>query len=128
MQGRNVVTIAEKELLEALNMVESDKDKVCILTNLAEVMLFKYDTVSAENYIKEALNLGEDDSLKNLVLESNITSISLSHKTKPIEEIVKIKELLKKERKLLGTNQFVGIFNYETLAYACYYQNNINRC
>lgn len=40
-------------------------------------MLFKYDTVSAENYIKEALNLGEDDSLKNLVLESNITSISL---------------------------------------------------
>lgn len=119
---------AEKELLEALNMVESDKDKVCILTNLAEVMLFKYDMVSAENYIKEALNLGEDDSLKNLVLESNITSISLSLKTKPIEEIVKIKELLKKERKLLGTNQFVGIFNYETLAYACYYQNNINRC
>lgn len=119
---------AEKELLEALNMVESDKDKVCILTNLAEVMLFKYDTVSAENYIEEALKLGEDDSLKNLVLESNLTSISLSHKTKPIEEIAKIKELLKKERKLLGSNQFVGIFNYETLAYACYYRNNINRC
>lgn len=119
---------AEKELLEALNTAESDKDKVCILTNLAEVMLFKYDTVSAENYIEEALKLGEDDSLKNLVLESNLISMSLSNKTRPIEEIVKIKELLKKERKLLGTNQFVGIFNYETLAYACYYQNNINRC
>lgn len=119
---------AEKELLEALNMAESDKDKVCILTNLAEVMLFEDDTVSAENYTEEALKLSEDNPLKKLVLESNLTSISLSHKTKPIEEIAKIKALLKKERKLLGSNQFVGIFNYETLAYACYYENNINRC
>ncbi|RFZ75717.1 hypothetical protein DS742_27475 [Lacrimispora amygdalina] len=29
---------------------------------------------------------------------------------------------------MLGSNQFVEIFNYKMLAYACYYDNNMSRC
>lgn len=119
---------AEKEFREALDIAESDKERICILANLAEVMLYKEDSVSAKNYTEEALTLEVDDSLKNLVLESNLTSINLSNKTNFIKEIANIKRLIKKEKRILGSNQFVAIFNYETLAYACYYEDNMTRC
>ncbi|WP_143322435.1 hypothetical protein [Clostridium sp. HBUAS56010] len=119
---------AEEEFQEALNIAQSDTERVCILANLAGVMLYKEDSVSAENYTEKALELGVNDSLKNLVLKSNLTSINLSNQTELIQEIAKIKQLIKEEKSILGSNQFVGIFNYETLAYACYYEDNMTRC
>ena len=35
---------------------------------------------------------------------------------------------MKEEELLLGSNQFIGIFNYETLATACYAADNMKKC
>ncbi len=120
---------ADMKFREALKIASSEDDKACILSNLVETMLCMEDVKSAENYVEDALKLEVNDSLKDLVLQSNIEAMKLSHETEDyIRAIANIKELIKKEKIILGSNQFLGIFNYKMLAYACYYNNNMSRC
>lgn len=111
----------------ALSLAQSDEDKACILSNLSEVMRYMEDLKSAEKYMKEALEIKTNDSLKQLVMESNLESIKLSNETEYQKKIKEIKNLIKREKKLLGSNQFVTIFNYRSLANACYLAGNIRR-
>jgi tetratricopeptide (TPR) repeat protein len=119
---------ANSEFQEALRIAVSDEEKMCILSNMAEVMLYQENRDTAKNYVEEALKLEVDDQVKKLVLQSNLTAIELPFKTDFIQEIGNIKELIKKERKILGSNQFIGIFNYKTLSWACYYAGNMKKC
>jgi len=61
---------------EALSLAQSEEDKACILSNLSEVMRYKEDLNSAEKYMNEALEIKSNDSLKQLVMESNLESMS----------------------------------------------------
>ncbi len=119
---------ANSEFQEALRIAVSDEEKMCILSNMAEVMLYQENRDTAKYYVEEALKLEVDDQVKKLVLQSNLTAIELPFKTDFIQEIGNIKELIKKERKILGSNQFIGIFNYKTLSWACYYAGNMKKC
>ncbi|SET57046.1 tetratricopeptide repeat protein [Lacrimispora sphenoides] len=119
---------ANSKFQEALRIAVSDEEKMCILSNMAEVMLYQENRDTAKYYVEEALKLEVDDQVKKLVLQSNLTAIELPFKTDFIQEIGNIKELIKKERKILGSNQFIGIFNYKTLSWACYYAGNMKKC
>lgn len=68
-----------------------------------------------------------ENPVKQLVLKSNLLSEELNDKN-ILKIIAEEKELLKKERKVCGSNQFIGIFNYHTLATACYYADNMKKC
>jgi len=119
---------ANSKFQEALRIAVSDEEKMCILSNMAEVILYQENRDTAKYYVEEALKLEVDDQVKKLVLQSNLTAIELPFKTDFIQEIGNIKELIKKERKILGSNQFIGIFNYKTLSWACYYAGNMKKC
>lgn len=120
---------ADQKFQEALAEADSAEDQACILSNLAQVMLYKENVKVAKTYVEDLLKLEVNDPLKNLVLQSNITAIELTYDTKDfVQKIAEIKKLINEEKRLLGSNQFVGIYNYEMLAYACYYDNNMVRC
>jgi hypothetical protein len=36
-----------------------------------------------------------------------------------LQKAIELKKLLKEEKRICNSNQFVGIFNYKTLAYIC---------
>jgi tetratricopeptide (TPR) repeat protein len=113
---------------EALNIVNSNEDRACLLSNLSEVMWYQEKPESARNYLEEALKMEIEDPLKKLILQSNLEAMELSNKDNYVHEIAVIKDLIKQERRIIGSNQFVGIFNYKTLGYACYLTGNMKRC
>lgn len=119
---------ANSSFQEALNIVNSNEDRACILSNLSEVMWYQEKPGSARNYLEEALKIEIEDPLKKLILQSNLEAMELSNKDNYVHEIAVIKDLIKQERHIIGSNQFVGIFNYKTLGYACYLTGNMKRC
>jgi len=119
---------ANKTFEEALQIAGSDEDRACILSNLAEVMIYQENTESAKSYLEDALKLGVDDPLKQLVLQSNLATIDNLYKGNHVKEVANIKSLLKKEKSILGSNQFVGIFNYKTLGYICFQDGSMKKC
>lgn len=119
---------AERCLKEALELAHTDDEKACILSNLSEIMIYKNEDEVAIQYAKEAFEKKVDDPVRKLALHSNLVSEELPENERYVHDIVKVKGLLKEERKLLGSNQFIGIFNYKTLARACYLDNNMKKC
>ncbi|MDR7810494.1 hypothetical protein [Lacrimispora sp.] len=119
---------ANEKFQEALVLSSSAEERVCILSNLAEVMVYQENKGAATKYLEEALELEINDPLKKLILQSNLTSIELYGKENKAKEISNIKKLIKEEKKILGSNQFIGIFNYKLLARACYYEDKMKRC
>lgn len=119
---------ANKTFEEALQIAGSDEDRACILSNLAEVMIYQENAESAKSYLEDALKLEVDDPLKQLVMQSNLATIDNLYKGNHVKEVANIKSLLKKEKSILGSNQFVGIFNYKTLGYICFQDGNMKKC
>lgn len=120
--------IAEGYLKEALAMTNSEEEKACILTNMAECRLYMEDDEGYENYIAEASEKQVNDPVRRLVLKSNLLLKELNEKEEFIKVIAEAKKMLKEEKRLLGSNQFIGIFNYRTLATACYASDNMKKC
>ena len=112
----------------ALNLAKETEDKACILSNMSEVMMYTGDFESAEKYIETALNQKKGDSLEQLVLRSNKAAINSSENKDNLQKAIELKKLLKEEKRIYNSNQFIGIFNYKTLAYTCYLDGNMKKC
>jgi tetratricopeptide (TPR) repeat protein len=112
----------------ALNLAKETEDKACILSNMSEVMMYTGDFESAENYIEMALNQEIGDSVDQLVLRSNKAAINSSENEDNLQKAIELKKLLKEEKRIYNSNQFIGIFNYKTLAYTCYLDGNMKKC
>ncbi len=55
---------ANSKFQEALRIAVSDEEKMCILSNMAEVMLYQENRDTAKYYVEEALKLEVDDQVK----------------------------------------------------------------
>jgi Flp pilus assembly protein TadD len=103
----------------ALSLAKETEDKACILSNMSEVMMYTGDFESAEKYMETALNQETGDSVEQLVLRSNMAAINSTENKDNLQKAIELKKLLKEEKRICNSNQFVGIFNYKTLAYIC---------
>jgi len=112
---------------EALEMAEIPEQKVCILNNMAEVECWLDSNEIAIEKLYLINEIGTNNSIRQLVIESNITVVEMFIHNNPVSDSLQIKALLKQEKKLLGSNQFIGIFNYNSLGMTCYYADKIKR-
>lgn len=119
---------ANQNFQMALNLAIVTEDKACILSNMSEVMMYAGDFESAEKYMETALNQETGDSVEQLVLRSNMAAINSTENKDNLQKAIELKKLLKEEKRICNSNQFVGIFNYKTLAYTCYLDGNMKKC
>jgi len=112
---------------EALELAEIPEQKVCILNNMAEVECWLDSNEIAIEKLYLINEIGTNNSIRQLVIESNITVVEMFIHNNPVSDSLQIKALLKQEKKLLGSNQFIGIYNYKSLGMACYYADKIKK-
>ncbi len=113
---------------EALEIAENEEEEASILNNITECKHYlENNTEVSSNYIDASLKEVNDPILK-LVIKSNFLAEELNEKENFAKTIADVKKLLKEEKMLLGSNQFIGIFNYKTLATACYAADNMKKC
>jgi len=110
-----------QEILEtALQDAQTEEQKACIITNLAATNSLRGFDEEAYELLVLAKQKKLDNPIKQLVLESNLHRANLKQSNSIVRDIAEVKTLLKKERQLLGSNQFIGIYNYTTLGLACF--------
>lgn len=110
-----------QDILEtALPETQTEEQQACILTNLAAIKSMMGFHEEAYDLLVLAEQKKMDNSIKQLVLESNLRRAGLEQSNSIVHDISEVKKLLKKERQLLGSNQFIGIYNYTTLGHACF--------
>ncbi|MTK06697.1 MAG: tetratricopeptide repeat protein [Hungatella sp.] len=113
---------------KALEIAENEEEKASIVNNIVECENYlENNTEVSSNYSDTSLKDISDPVLK-LVIKSNSLAEELNEKENFMKTIADAKKLLKEEKKLLGSNQFIGIFNYKTLATACYASDNMKKC
>lgn len=100
-------------LQEALMQATEDEQKMCIFSNLAAANGWIQDYERVQEYLNKASAYSAEDPIRQLVMESNVLrGETVEDYSKAIKEI---KELLRREKELLGSNQFIGIYNYTTI-------------
>lgn len=119
---------ANENFQMALNLAESGEEKACILSNMSEVMMYTGDFDSAEKYMEMALKQEVSDSIEQLILRSNMAAIDSLEDMNNLQKAIELKKLLKEEKRICNSNQFISIFNYKTLAYTCYLDGNMKKC
>lgn len=113
---------------KALEMADNEEEKASILNNITVCENYlENKTEDSNKYIEVSLNEINDPILK-LVIKSNFLAEELNKKEDFLNTIADAKKLLKEEKRLLGSNQFIGIYNYKTLATACYAADNMKKC
>jgi len=111
---------AQGILETALGEAQTEEQQACILTNLAAINSLTGFHEEAYDFLVLAEQKKIDNPIKQLVLESNLPRAGLEQSDSIVRDIAEVKTLLKKERQLLGSNQFIGIYNYTTLGLACF--------
>lgn len=110
-----------QDILEtALTETQAEEQQACILTNLAAINSLTGFHEEAYDLLVLAEQKKIDNPIKQLVLESNLRRANLDQSNSIVRDITEVKKLLEKERQLLGSNQFIGIYNYTTLGHACF--------
>ncbi len=112
---------AECYLEAALDLSVTEEEKACALTNLSECCLYQYKRDEAFRYAEEAYEKDITDPVKRLILNSNMLMEKYLKDDIDLRKTIKEgKKLLKEEKKNLGSNQAIGVFNYYILAIANY--------
>lgn len=64
------------------------------------------------------------DLVLGMVLESNQIRLNMmkDYPEPLVKYSLRLKELLKEEKKQLGSNQFIGMFNFQSMSLACHYE------
>ncbi len=123
---------AEVYFQRALETVENPTDKAIVLSNLAESKYYQkqyikqYDeALSVMNQAVEEYQNVNTDMVLSMVLESNQIRLAMMEEYPQLvaKYALKIKELLKKEKKQFGANQFIGMFNLQSMALVCHYDD-----
>lgn len=114
---------AEEILRSILEEIETDEERsVCVLSNLGVVESMKGKSEESYKYFLEANQKKIEDPIRQLVVQSNLVIREAYVKKKRgeniLNEIRKIKKLIANERKILGSNQMLGIYNYQSLGIA----------
>lgn len=112
----------------ALEMAINEEEKAIILNNIAECKYYLDKKAEVSSNLMEASVKQVNNPIIKLVIKSNLLADQLNEKEEFVKTIADAKKLLKEEELLLGSNQFIGIFNYETLATACYAADNMKKC
>lgn len=112
----------------ALNLAESSDEKAFILSNMSEVMIYDGDFNTAKKYMEKALKQEVSDPIDKLILQSNMIATDSSEDINSPQKALEIKKLLKEEKNICNSNQFISIFNYNSLAYICYLDGNMKKC
>lgn len=106
----------KEKLNEALSLTEDDSEKVCILNNLGNYRLYTQEDVMNGNILsryEQALEL-ESNPVKNIIIRMNkivYGPLLYIDEEKPISYIkAEFEQLLKDEKKVLGSNQIVEIY------------------
>lgn len=117
---------AKRYLETALNLSVTEEQKACVLTNLSAYYLFQGKSNEAYSYSEQAYKTNISDSIKRLILDSNMLMVRYIKNTETNNKktIKEGKKLIKEEKKLLGCNKEIGIFNYYILAKANYNSGN----
>ena len=64
------------------------------------------------------------DLVLAMVLESNQIRLNMmkDYPEPLVKYSLRLKELLKEEKKQFGSNQFIGMFNFQSMSLACHYE------
>lgn len=112
---------AERHLKAALDLSVTEEEKACALTNLSECCLFQDKIDEVDRYAEEAYEKDISDPVKRLILDSNMLKKKYMNSEISYKQVIKTaKKLIKQERKLLGSNQAIGVYNYYMIALANY--------
>ncbi|MCI8957673.1 MAG: tetratricopeptide repeat protein [Lachnospiraceae bacterium] len=121
---------AEKYFLEALEEVQNPTDQAILLSNLAEAKYYQkqfvkqYDeAVSVMDQAVEEYRKVNTDLVLAMVLESNQIRLNMmkDYPEPLVKYSLRLKELLKEEKKQFGSNQFIGMFNFQSMSHLCHY-------
>ena len=119
---------ANENFQMALNLAESSDEKAFILSNMSEVMMYDGDFDTAKKYMEMALKQEVSDSIDKLILQSNMIATDSPEDINSLQKVLELKKLLKEEKNICNSNQFISIFNYKSLAYICYLDGNMKKC
>ena len=121
---------AEKYFLEALEEVQNPTDQAILLSNLAEAKYYQkqfvkqYDEAAfvMDQAVEEYRKVNTDLVLA-MVLESNQIRLNMmkDYPEPLVKYSLRLKELLKEEKKQFGSNQFIGMFNFQSMSHLCHY-------
>lgn len=118
---------AERYLESALNLSVTEEQKACVFTNLSACYLLQDKSNEAYNYSEQAYETNISDSEKRLILNSNMLMEKYINNETDYKKIIQeAKKLIKEEKKIFGSNEQIGIFNYNLLAKANYNSENNN--
>ncbi|MDR7810495.1 hypothetical protein [Lacrimispora sp.] len=114
---------AEAILRSILEEKDSDEERsICVLSNLGVVESMKGKSEESYKYFFEASQKKNQDPFQQLVVQSNLVIRNAYVKKRRgegiLNEIREIKILIANERKILGSNQMLGIYNYQSLGIA----------
>ncbi|RFZ76338.1 hypothetical protein DS742_24210, partial [Lacrimispora amygdalina] len=109
---------------KALEMANNEEEKACILNNVAECKYYLENKAEVSSNLIEASVKQVNNPIIKLVIKSNLLADELNEKEEFEKTIIDAKKLLKEEKVILGSNQFIGIFNNKKLATACYAADN----
>lgn len=121
---------AEMYFQEALGEVQNPTDKAILLSNLAETKYYQkqfekqYDeAVSVMDEAMEEYRKVNTDMVLGMVLESNQIRLKMmkDYPEPMVKYSLRLKELLKEEKKQFGSNQFIGMFNFQSMSLVCHY-------
>ena len=121
---------AEMYFQEALGEVQNPMDKAILLSNLAETKYYQkqfekqYDeAVSVIDEAMEEYRKVNTDMVLGMVLESNQIRLKMmeDYPEPMVKYSLRLKELLKEEKKQFGSNQFIGMFNFQSMSLVCHY-------
>lgn len=64
------------------------------------------------------------DLVLAMALESNQIRLNMmkDYPEPLVKYSLRLKELLKEEKKQFGSNQFIGMFNFQSMSLACHYE------
>lgn len=131
--GKNILRKteeAESYFLDALQETTNPTDKAILLSNLAETKYYQkeyvkqYDNaLSVMNEAVEEYEKVNTDKILSMVLESNQIRLNMmvDYPKPMVKYVSRLKKLLKEERKQFGSNQFIGMFNFQSIGIACHY-------
>lgn len=123
---------AESYFQDALLETKNSTDRAILLSNLAEAKYYQKQHAKqfdiAASLINEAVEEYQKvntDRVLRMTLESNQLRLNMMMVKSSQQSIVKyvsrIKEILKEERKQFGANQFIGMYNFQSMGLACHY-------
>ena len=99
---------AERHLKAALDLSVTKEEKACALTNLSECCLYQDKRDEVDRYKEEAYEKDISDPMKRLILDTNMLKKKYLNSELSYKLVIKTaKKLIKRERKLLGSNQAI---------------------